>query len=235
MRIRSVQKALPRLFACLGLLAAAASGARGQGVELTQVASVASPTDIQAPHDGSGRLFITTRQGRIRIFNGAQVLATPFLDISSKVLSSGFEQGLLGLAFHPEYETNGWFYVAYTEDPSGATVVERYTVSVGSPNIANPAGQRMLTVAQYATNHNGGQLQFGPDGYLYVGLGDGGGGGDPQQTAQDLSQLLGKMLRLDVDHGLPYSIPPGNPFTGKIGDPPQGAFIETVPPERPEI
>ena len=128
------------------------------------------------------------------------------------------ERGLLGLAFHPNYATNGFFYVDYTRALDGATVIARYSVSA-NPDLANPASASvLLTIAQPFSNHNGGQLAFGPlDGYLYVGMGDGGDAGDPQNNAQNINSLLGKLLRLDVDHGVPYSNPPDNPYVGIAG------------------
>jgi glucose/arabinose dehydrogenase len=176
------------------------------------VSGLSSPVGITHGGDGSGRLFIVLQGGRIVILDGGQLLSSPFLDISSLV-SSGGERGLLGLAFHPDYAHNGLFYVNYT-NTVGNTVIARYSVS-GDPNLADPtSGSILLTITQPFSNHNGGQLQFGPDGYLYIGVGDGGSGGDPQNNGQNLLKLLGKILRLDVDHGTPYEIPPDNPFVG---------------------
>jgi glucose/arabinose dehydrogenase len=126
---------------------------------------------------------------------------------------SGGERGLLGLAFHPNYAANGFFYVNYTRQSDGATVIARYQRSANDPNIADPGSAViLLTVAQPFANHNGGQLRFGPDGYLYIALGDGGSANDPGNRAQNLSTPLGKMLRIDVNNGSPYGIPPNNPF-----------------------
>src|SRR5262249_10063960 len=141
---------------------------------------------------------------------------TVFLDITSRVLL-GSEQGLLGLTFHPRFEGNGRFFVNYTRLPDGATVVAEYHVSATDPNVAATDEKTLLVIAQPFANHNGGMVEFGPDGYLYIGMGDGGAGNDPGNRAQDLSQLLGKMLRIDVDHpagAQPYSSPPDNPFVG---------------------
>jgi len=186
----------------------------------TVTSGLAAPVSITNAGDGSNRLFITEQAGQIRIYNGTQLLPTPFLDISSLVEYSG-ERGLFSVAFHPQYATNGYFYVNYTRKPDGAIVVARYHVSSGNPNRADSgSGTPLLTVAHPATNHNGGQLQFGPDGYLYISLGDGGGGGDDHGligNGQDLSQLLGKILRIDVNSGSPYAIPPSNPFAGQAG------------------
>ncbi|GAB4503964.1 MAG: PQQ-dependent sugar dehydrogenase [Anaerolineales bacterium] len=167
------------------------------------------PVDIQNAGDGSGWLFVIEKAGRIRILQGGQVLSIPFLDISDRVGSEGNEQGLLGLAFHPRYPENGFFYVNYT-GKDGNTVIARYQVT-SDPLLANPASERvLLRVEQPFRNHNGGALIFGPDGYLYAGLGDGGSSGDPFGNAQNLDTLLGKILRLDVDSANPYTIPPEN-------------------------
>lgn len=188
-------------------------------VQLQLVASgLARPVDLTAPPGDRARLFVVEKTGYIRIVtiaNGVYtLLATPFLDIDLLVGSGGNEQGLLGLAFHPDYAANGYFYVNYTNN-SGDTIVARYRVSKSNANLADPASAlQVLFVDQPYSNHNGGQLQFGPDGYLYIGLGDGGSGGDPQDRAQNPGVLLGKMLRIDVDGGAPYAIPPSNPFVG---------------------
>ena len=175
---------------------------------------LANPVGVTHAGDGSARLFINLQEGKIVIYDGSQVLPTPFLDISSLV-SCCVERGLLGVAFHPNYENNGFFYVNYT-DTAGDTVVARYSVSA-DPNVADPGtASILLTQDQPFANHNGGQLAFGPDGYLYIGLGDGGSGGDPQNNGQGLQTLLGKILRIDVDGGPPYAIPPDNPF---VADP----------------
>ena len=136
--------------------------------------------------------------GQIRILSGGTLLPTPFLDISALVSCCG-EQGLLGLAFHPEYANNGFFYVDYT-NVAGNTVVARYEVSPTDPNVADPnSAQTVLTQNQPFSNHNGGQLAFGPDGYLYIALGDGGSGGDPQENGQNLQTWPGKILRVDIN------------------------------------
>lgn len=174
-----------------------------------------NPTAISHAGDGSGRLFILEQEGRVIVFDGSRVLPTPFLDLTALVSCCG-ERGLLGIAFHPSYESNGLFYVNYTNN-SGDTEVVRYRVSA-NPDIADGgSGATILTIDQPFANHNGGTLQFGPDGYLYIGLGDGGSAGDPDNRAQNLGDLLGKMLRVDVDGGSPYSIPPSNPFVGQTG------------------
>ena len=171
------------------------------------------PVDLQA--DGSGRLFVVEKIGRIRIIENGQLLDTPFLNIVSRVNSGGNEQGLLGLAFHPDYAQNGYFFVNYTGN-GGDTFISRFQVS-GDPNLANPSSEvNLLRVNQPYENHNGGTLQFGPDGYLYAGLGDGGSANDPKGNGQKTNTLLGKILRLDVNSAEPYSIPVDNPFGNEI-------------------
>ncbi len=180
-------------------------------VGLEQVASGLSfPVHVTAP-PGDARVFIVEKSGRIKILRGGQVVVTPFLDLSDAV-SGGSEQGLLSLAFHPQYASNVRFVVNYT-DLGGDTQVVEFRVS-SDPDRADPATARtLLSVDQPFSNHNGGLVVFGPDGRLYVGMGDGGGGGDPQDVAQDLSSLLGKLLRLTPDGGVPAD----NPFVGNAG------------------
>ncbi|MCZ6611444.1 MAG: PQQ-dependent sugar dehydrogenase [Planctomycetota bacterium] len=203
-------------------------GLAGAGIEPLTTVRVASGLNrpvyaTHAPGDFS-RLFIVEQRGVIKILDLATetVLATPFLNIDSLVAgpaNSFDERGLLGLAFHPDYQTNGFFYVNYTNNSSNTTI-RRYTVS-GNPDIADAgSGTSLLIINQPFTNHNGGWLGFGPnDGYLYIATGDGGSFCDPGQRAQDITnQLLGKMLRIDVDGGSPYAIPPDNPFVGVTGD-----------------
>ncbi len=178
----------------------------------TIATGLSSPVHLSAPANDS-RLFIVEQPGRIRIVENGQLLGTPFLDITGRV-GSGGERGLLSVAFHPNYGTNGFFFVNYT-DLNGDTRVERYHVSTSDPNAADPAsGKLIITVAQPFSNHNGGQLAFGEDGMLYIGMGDGGGGGDPQNHGQDRTTLLGDLLRIDVNTGDPYAIPPDNPYAG---------------------
>ena len=170
------------------------------------------PVQITNAGDGSNRLFVVSRLGTIRVIDAATTLASPFLDVGDLIRTGGSEQGLLGLAFHPAYRENGRFFVNYTNG-QGNTVIAEYGASPGDPNRARPEAVRVvLTYEQPFRNHNGGMLAFGPDGYLYIGAGDGGSGGDPQGNGQRLSTLLGKMLRIDVDSGDPYSIPSDNPF-----------------------
>ncbi|MBS3750397.1 MAG: PQQ-dependent sugar dehydrogenase [Anaerolineales bacterium] len=172
------------------------------------------PIGLSTAGDGSGRLFIIEQPGRIMIIKEGQILEAPFLDIRDRVGDIGNEQGLLGLAFHPDYEENGFFYVNYT-DKNGDTVVSRFTVSE-DPNRADPATEsEVLTISQPFANHNGGHVLFGPEGYLWISTGDGGSGGDPQGNAQNLDNLLGALLRVDVDQE-PYAIPQDNPFGNEI-------------------
>ena len=173
-----------------------------------------SPTFADAPA-GDSRLFVTELGGVIRVISGGSVLPLPFLDISGRVLGAG-EQGLFGMAFHPNYSTNGRFYVNYI-DNSGDTQVSEFTVS-GNPDIADVNSERfVLSISQPASNHNGGMLAFGPDGYLYIASGDGGGQNDPNQNGQNTSTLLGTILRIDVDGATPYAVPADNPFVGGGG------------------
>lgn len=175
------------------------------------------PVDIQNANDGSGRLFIVEQPGRIRVLQPNGQLAETFLDLTDRVGSQGFEQGLLGLAFHPNYPQTGFFYVNYT-DLRGNTVIARFQVSETDANRASSDSEKiLLRVEQPYSNHNGGALVFGPDGYLYLGLGDGGSAGDPQNNAQSTRTLLGKILRIDVDHGDPYTVPASNPFSASGG------------------
>lgn len=176
-----------------------------------------APVGMGVAGDGSGRLFILEQEGTIRIWQNGQMEKTPFLDIRDRVGSRGSEQGLLGIAFHPQYARNGYFYLNYT-DRAGDTVIARFQADPPSSNVANLASEQiLLRVAQPYANHNGGVVVFGPDGYLYLGLGDGGSAGDPQNNAQSLNTHLGKILRLDVDAGSPYAIPPTNPFVAGGG------------------
>ncbi len=180
--------------------------------------SFSQPLDLQHAGDDSGRLFVVEKSGVIRVFeNKASVSGSSvFLDIQDRVDDSGSEEGLLGLAFHPNYESNGYFYVNYTAANPDRTVIARFQVSTGDSNVADVGSElQMLTYAQPFSNHNGGQLAFGPDGYLYIAVGDGGSGGDPNGNGQNLSTLLGSILRIDVDsqqNGNNYSIPPDNPY-----------------------
>ena len=170
------------------------------------------PVAVRAAGDGSGRLFIVEQPGRIQIIDGDGLRSIPFLDIANRVRNAANEQGLLGLAFHPEYASNGRFFVNYT-DLSGDTVVAEYTRSESDTNLSDPSSEAIImTIQQPFSNHNGGDLAFGPDGYLWIATGDGGSGGDPLGNGQNPETLLGKLLRVDVDNGSTYTIPPDNPF-----------------------
>ena len=185
-------------------------------LRLVPVASgLASPLYLTAPPGDVQRLFIVEQGGTIRVVQNGTLLTTPFLDITNRVACCN-EQGLLSVAFHPNYATNGYFYVDYT-DLNGDTRVERYKVSADS-NVADTASHHLiLFVAQPYANHNGGLVLFGPDGMLYIGMGDGGSGGDPENRAQNTDSLLGKLLRIDVNGGDPYVNPPNNPYAAGGG------------------
>ena len=188
------------------------SASRGQAVALgvEEVAhGLENPVYLTAPA-GDARLFIVEQPGRIRIVEGGRLLDKPFLDITSKV-GFGGERGLLSVAFHPLYRANGFLFVNYT-DRNGDTRIERYTVSADR-NVADPASARLiLAIDQPYSNHNGGMNLFGPDGMLYIGMGDGGSQRDPHNNGQNPNVLLGKLLRINVDRGEPYSVPAGNPY-----------------------
>src|SRR5437764_6762902 len=175
---------------------------------------------VALTHAGDTRLFITEQTGTIRIYDALGLRATPFLDIRSIVLSGG-ERGLLSVAFHPQYRDNGLFFVYYT-NRNGDNSIARYQVSANDPDRADPASGTILLTIPHPNfaNHNGGQLQFGPDGYLYIGTGDGGSAGDPSNRAQTLGDPLGKILRLDVDAPAPF-IPASNPFVNRAGARPE--------------
>ncbi len=171
------------------------------------------PVDLQSSFDGSGRLFIIEKYGAIRIFKDGLLSPQPFLAIDDRVDDGSNEMGLLGLAFHPNFEQNGYFYVNYTGE-GGHTRISRFTAS---GDVADPNSEQVLMVIdQPFPNHNGGAVAFGPDGYLYLGLGDGGAAGDPFKNGQNTDALLGKILRIDVNNGDPYSIPTDNPFGNEV-------------------
>lgn len=174
------------------------------------------PLYLTSAHDGSNSLYVVERAGRImRYPNSSETeRAEIFLDLTGKVFANGQEQGLLGLVFDPGFKSNGYFYINYTSAEN--TVISRYSITSTNPSIADPASEKvLLTFKQPFANHNGGQLEFGKDGYLYIGTGDGGSGGDPMGNAQNLKSSLGKILRIDVhkeENGKPYGIPKDNPF-----------------------
>lgn len=225
------------LLCCAILLAAGCNGGGGSGdappptsasplptLALRQVISgLNNPLFLAAPANDA-RLFIVEQPGRIRVVRQGVLQAAPFLDISSKISAAG-ERGLLSLAFDPHYASNGWLYVYFT-DAQGDIAIERYRVSASNADLADPGSAlRILSIAHPTySNHNGGLLAFGPDGYLYAGIGDGGSGGDPLGNAQNLGTLLGKLLRIDVSNASaaqPYLIPHGNPFAGQAGRRPE--------------
>ncbi|HVW19198.1 MAG TPA: PQQ-dependent sugar dehydrogenase [Solirubrobacteraceae bacterium] len=206
----------------LALAAAAPAGASGAGVRLVKVGSFQSPVYVTSPPGDAHRLYVVEREGTIRVVQDGRVLATPFLDLRSKVVSGYVEQGLLGLAFAPDYARSGRFYVYYTAAGSGADTLASYRAT--SPQRADPSsGRTLISQPDPEVNHNGGMLAFGPDGLLYVGIGDGGGAGDRHGThgnGQSLGTLLGKILRIDPAHrsaGRPYAIPASNPFVHRAG------------------
>lgn len=217
---------IPILLACTGTVdAGEGMGEENpplEGIRLQMVVEgLERPVDLTSPA-GDDRLFIVEQPGRIRIARGGSLLPEPFLDIVSRVESGGNEQGLLGLAFHPQFATNGYFYINFTARGGGHTRVERFRVSDADPDLADPASATpVLSFEQPYRNHNGGQVLFGPDGMLYIPTGDGGSRGDPQNRALDPASLLGKMLRIDVDGGQPYAIPADNPYAGRTDGRPE--------------
>ena len=228
------------LAVCLGLIGlfGARPGAAGRPAAAATAASVVWPQLLLTPvtsglslpvhithaGDGSGRLFIVERAGRIRIFKNGTLLSTPFLDIATAVRDTGSEEGLLSVAFPPGYgvsPSQNHFYVYYVNNSSDL-VIARYQVSAGNADVADDTTEQIVLTVPHPgqSNHNGGQLAFGPnDGYLYLGTGDGGGGGDVPNNAQTTNVLLGKLLRIDVETGTPttYTIPATNPFTQTVG------------------
>ena len=188
-----------------------------QDVEIEIYASgLDKPVNIK--HAGDDRLFVAERKGTIQIVNtDGSINATPFLDINGRVSNNGGEQGLLGLAFHPDYSTNGFFFVNYINN-NGNTVISRFTTNPPTSSTADPNSElQLMTLIQPYSNHNGGDLAFGPDGFLYIAVGDGGAGGDPEDRAQNINSVFGKLLRIDVDNtsnGNNYAIPDDNPLNG---------------------
>lgn len=203
-----------------GTLAAPISpGDQEEAIALSPLVTenIENPVFLTHASDGSARIFVVEQPGRVRIVEQGVLLSSPFLDITDRILTGG-ERGLLGLAFHPEFRRNRRFYVNYTRKPDGATVVAEYRCGP-SRNESGHNERILLVVPQPYANHNGGMIAFGLDGYLYLALGDGGAGGDPGNRAQNPQELLGKILRIDVDHGDPYGIPSDNPFAQAGGRP----------------
>ena len=228
---------IPTLAALLAasLLPPLAGGVAGQdasqpldfGLEPV-VSGVDRPVYLAEPDDGTGRLFVVEQPGRIGIVEDGALAPEPFLDITDRVESGGSEQGLLSVAFHPDFAENGEFFVGYTarsDEGAGDNTVSRFRVSAADPDRADAASEEvLLAIEDPYPNHNGGLVAFGPDGYLYAGLGDGGAGGDPEGNAQNPETLLGNILRIDVndaDPGLPYAIPDDNPYADGAGGRPE--------------
>jgi glucose/arabinose dehydrogenase len=194
-----------------------------QGLDLALVTKgLVNPAAITAPA-GDDRLFVVEQEGRVRVIKDGELLDEPFLDIEPFVNSEGLEQGLLGLAFHPEFDDNGQFYVSYTNQ-DGDTRIERYVASNGADVADVSLGEVILGIDQPHEYHNGGMILFGPDGYFYVSLGDGGGIGDTYDNGQNADTVLGTVLRIDVNAAEPYAIPPDNPFVGGGGAPEVWAY-----------
>jgi len=208
-----------RVATCAALLLSCLSFPVFAAVQLVTVVSsgITSPTFVGNAGDGTNRLFIVEQPGTIRVLQPGSSSPTLFLDIRSKVVSGG-EQGLLGLAFHPLYATNGRFFVYYTRAADGTLVIAEYKVSATNKDVADPTEKEILTIPHPTNaNHNGGMLAFGPDGFLYIGVGDGGSANDPPNNAQNVNVLLGKILRIDINaqgSGTPYVSPSSNPFSG---------------------
>ncbi|MGH7312453.1 MAG: PQQ-dependent sugar dehydrogenase [Candidatus Rokuibacteriota bacterium] len=180
------------------------------------LAGLSSPLYVTPARDGTNRLFVVEQPGRILVLQPGAPTPTVFLDITSRVLSGG-ERGLLGLAFHPDYAVDRRFFVNYTRQPDGTTVIAEYQASATNPDVAADAETALLIMLQPFANHNGGMIEFGPDGFLYIGTGDGGSANDPDNRAQNINELLGKILRIDIDMPsppAPYSSPPDNLFFG---------------------
>jgi len=220
-----IQRAAPRrlvgAIAAVTLLLSGTPVASGAStVVLREVATgFDSPVYVTSAKDGTGRLFVVEKTGKIRVIKNGAVLPTPLLDVSSQI-SRGTEQGLLGLAFHPSFRTNGLFYVDFTRT-DGDTVINQYRVSTTNPDVAVPSTvRRIITIDQPYANHNGGMITFDRYGYFFIGTGDGGSSGDPGNRAQNKDSLLGKLLRINVNGSSgtrQYRIPSSNPYVGKPG------------------
>jgi uncharacterized protein (TIGR03437 family) len=182
------------------------------------LSGLSSPILIRHAGDGTNRLFIIEQTGIIKVLQPGSTTPTNFLNVTTRIVSGG-ERGLLGLAFHPQFETNRRFFINYTRAGDGATVIAEYLASSSNPNVAETAEKIILTIPQPFVNHNGGMIEFGPDGFLYIGMGDGGSANDPGSRAQNVEELLGKMLRIDINTSngaVPYSSPSTNPFFGAV-------------------
>jgi glucose/arabinose dehydrogenase len=221
-RLAAATAAVVTVVAVSGL-ASARTAAPGDP-QLLSIGTFSAPTFVTAPPGDGARVFVVEKGGRIVIVEAGTKLATPFLDISGAVRSAEYERGLLSMAFAPDYAASGRFYVYYTADnPLGQLTIAEYQRSA-DPDVAAPTGRVVLTISHPRDNHNGGQLQFGPDGYLYIGTGDGGGAGDPDDNGQNLNVLLGKLLRINPlpgTGGAQYTIPPDNPFVGEAAARPE--------------
>ncbi len=198
---------------------ACATPITGTNITVRPLESLSDAIMLVTSPPGDSRRFLVQRDGYVRIVEADALLPGTFLDVNARIATGG-EQGLLGLAFHPQYAQNGQFFIYYTTN--NANVVARCARSAGDANMADATCPVILSVPDFASNHNGGMMEFGKDGFLYIGTGDGGGGGDPQRTSQNTNSLLGKMLRIDVDTRAPgkeYGIPADNPYAGGGGAP----------------
>ncbi len=211
------------LFSALAVLLFVSRASAGTAADVIRLqpflGGFSAPVYLTSSRDGTGRLFVVQQRGIIKVVQPGETTTTDFLNVSGVVSSTGSERGLLGLAFHPQYSTNRRFFIYYTRQSDGAIEIAEYEASVGNPNQANPAAIRtIITIPHPISNHNGGTVLFGPDGYLYAGTGDGGGGNDSSNNAQNINSLLGKFLRLDINTPVgqvpAYNIPPTNPYAG---------------------
>jgi glucose/arabinose dehydrogenase len=220
MRYRGAKRGYTLLLVAMGCSESAAPGPDTVAIAIEPAAQgLTGAVYVTAPAGDAERLFVVQRGGIVAIIRDGAALATPFLDLSGAV-GTGDEQGLLSIAFDPAYASNEYVYASYT-NTDGDTRIVRYTVSADPDQLDPATADTLLALAQPFPNHNGGLITFGPDGYLYVGLGDGGGGGDPDDNGQTLGTLLGSLLRLDVDGGSPYAIPADNPFVGQTSARPE--------------
>src|SRR5437667_6455103 len=212
-----IELGIMRLQAVVLMILGGSLWASAQSVRIDLEPFIASglnqPVYLTNAHDGTNRRFVVEQPGRVSVMQPGSSMRMTFLDITGRVLSGG-ERGLLGLAFHPQFASNRRFFVDYTRRPDGATVIAEYRVSTSNPNVAQTSETVLLLIPQPYENHNGGMIEFGPDGYLYIGMGDGGSGNDPQNRAQNPNELFGKISRIDVDRGVP---PPTNPYADGSG------------------